>query len=321
MKDFFENHKKLVIIALVGFVVLFIVSGVKNQREQAAAEKRRQEWVQQQEEAMQDTGDDVSDSLLMSMQDSLISTYGKLPDGYIWDMDGSLLSLGDKSMSAEDVVYAYLNGIRSLDMSIVQKYSRNSVVVDTYEGYFDSNDKSADYYDQFIRNMYREAMLSMEIGGIENASVFAENKQVFTVKVKMLDLTTKDFWFKDKPAIYKNLQIYNRSESDTTKGEMYLYNYVLGYYKSAEAATRDVTFDITVQRYPDLDTGWLVSIDTDVNSACRYTDGTLVVQYIQQMYLDEGLVYLESIEEADKEADAMSESTVSSSSDDSDGEE
>ena len=77
---------------------------------------------------------------------------------------------------------------------------------------------------------------------------------------------------------------------------------------------RDVTFDITLQRYPDLDTGWLVSIDTDVNSACRYTDGNLVVQYIRQMYYDEGADYLESIEEADNRATESSSSVVEDSS-------
>lgn len=313
MSDFVNNHKKIIIIALVGFAILFIASGVKQKKQEEESERLHEEYQKQQQEAMEKS-EEVSDNILLQMQDNLIETYGKLPKGYIWDLDGSLLSLGDKSMSAEDVVYAYLNGIRSLDMSIVQKYSRRSTVVSTYEGYFDSTNKTSDYYDQFIRNMYREAMLSIEVQGIENSSVFAENKQVFTVNVKMLDLSQKDFWSKDKPEIYKNLNIYNRDESDSTKGDIYLYNYVLNYYKSSDAAMRDVTFDITLQRYPDLDTGWLVSIDTDVNSACRYTDGNLVVQYIRQMYYDEGADYLESIEEANDRATESSSSVVEDSS-------
>src|SRR5699024_3000725 len=140
---------------------------------------------------------EVTDNLLLQMQDDLIKTYGQVPDGYIWDIDGELLSLGDKSMTAEDVVYSYLNGLRTLDFSTVQKYSRSSIVVDTYEWYISETDKNTDYTDQFLRNMYREALLSMQVEGIENSTVFAENKQVFSVKVNMLDLTDKDFWYDD----------------------------------------------------------------------------------------------------------------------------
>lgn len=52
---------------------------------------------------------------------------------------------------------------------------------------------------------------------------------------------------------------------------------------------REVDFDITVQRYPDLDSGWLVSVDSDVDSACKYRDGKLVVSYIKDMYRNEGI--------------------------------
>ena len=203
-------------------------------------------------------------------------------------------------MSAEEVVYAYLNGLRALDMSMVQKYSRRSKVIDTYEGYFDEKKKNTDYTDQFLRNMYREALLSIEVDGIVNSSVFAENKQVFTVRVKMLDLTSKDFWEDDKEEIYKNLKIYGSDESDSTKLDMYLYDYILDYYQSEDAVKRSVTFDLTVQRYPDLDTGWLVSVDTDVDLACRYADGKLVVSYITERYMDEGKELLESIKNAEE---------------------
>ena len=241
---------------------------------------------------------EVTDSLLLQMQDDLIKTYGQVPDGYIWDIDGTLLSLGDPDMTAEEVVYAYLNGLRTLDISSAQRYSRDSMVISTYESYFDETNRNTDYTDQFLRNMYREALLSMEIEGIENASVFAENMQVFTVRVKMLDLTLKDFWFDDKMEIYRNLRVYDSDQNDSTRAEMYLYDYISNYYSSDDAAMRETTFDLTVQRYPDLNTGWLVSIDTDIDSACRYADGTLVVSYINEMYRDEGLDLLEEEDKA-----------------------
>ena len=141
---------------------------------------------------------------------------------------------------------------------------------------------------------------------MSDSSVFAENKTVFTVKAKMLDLTDKEFWKKDRLDIYSNLYTYGL-ENDTTKGDMYLYDYILRYYESGKAKLRDVTFDITVQKYPDLDSGWLVSIDTEINDACTYKDGNLVVSYIREMYNDEGVELAKSLHELDDITEASTE--------------
>lgn len=300
IKKLLKNKTFLMIAGAILFVVILIGSMVKTNIEQQKAEQAAQERREAREKIKSKDKDEYNDNMILKMQADLIDSYGKLPDGYLWDTDGTLLSLGDKEMSAEEVVYAYLNGLRALDMSMVQKYSRRSKVIDTYEGYFDEKKKNTDYTDQFLRNMYREALLSIEVDGIVNSSVFAENKQVFTVRVKMLDLTSKDFWEDDKEEIYKNLKIYGSDESDSTKLDMYLYDYILDYYQSKDAVKRSVTFDLTVQRYPDLDTGWLVSVDTDVDLACRYADGKLVVSYITERYMDEGKELLESIKNAEE---------------------
>lgn len=287
MNDFILKHKKLVIILLAIALVLFIGTGVSRQR---AAKKEAEEQARIEEEARlaAESGDTSSaDSYLMSMQSELEAQYGKVPDGFIWEVDGTILSLGDKDMTAEEVVYAYLRGLSSLDISTVQRYSRGSLVVETYNDYYNETNKYADYQEKFMRNMYKDCLLSLQIEGIENSAVFAENKIVFTINASMLDLTNKDFWKDDKEEIYKNLYLYDK-ESDGTKGEMYLYDYILSYYESEEAQRRSLTFDITVQKYPDLDSGWLVSIDTDVDDACKYRDGNIVVSYIQEMYWDEG---------------------------------
>lgn len=291
-----KNKVWWVVIGAALLVIFLIVFGsIENYN----AQKKQEEVDKYTEEQLKAAGvssEDSSDSLLMQMQKDLEISYGDAPDGYIWNMDGTLMSLGDKSMSAEEVVYAYINGLKSLDFSAVQKYSRDSVVVGTYSGYFSDVDKSTDYNDSFTRNIYRECLLSMQVQGIENTSIFAENKQVFTVKVNMLDLTQKDFWLKDKETIYKNLKVYSSDQSDSTKAEIYLYDYISNYYASEDADRRDVTFDITLQKYPDLDTGWLVSVDTDVDSACRYADGKLVVNYINEEFSKEGIKFLEALE-------------------------
>lgn len=318
MKEALKNKKVLTCIGLVIFVIVFLISSFMDRKKQEELEAEKERIKAEMKKEIEEAKGEVSDNMLLNMQNDLINSYGNLPDGYIWDIDGSLLSLGDKDMSAEDVVYAYLNGLRTLDMSMVQKYSRESTVIETYSNYFDEQDKNTDYTDQFLRNMYREALLSMEVVGIDNSSVFAQDKQVFTVTVNMLDLTQKDFWEPDKDVIYKNLKIYDSNESDSTKANIYLYNYILSYYKSDNAKTRDVSFDLTVQKYPDLDTGWLVSIDTDVDSACRYADGKLVVSYINERYLSEGLKYLDNLENAKSIEEDLEEDEVKSKNEVSD---
>lgn len=299
LKWFTEDKKRLILGILILFVVLLIFRGCsssirdKRAREKAIEDAQAQSEMQVTEPDTLNTEGMSEDSILLQQQPDLVKAFGKVPEGYIWNTDGTILSLGDKSMSAEDVVYAYLNGIRTLDFSMAQKYSRNSLVVQNYENYFNSTDLDTDYFDSFMRNMYKEALLSIQVEGITDNTVFAENKQVFTVKLKMLDLTQKDFWEKDKYDIYNTLYVYSSDESDSTKGEMYLYDYVLSYYQSDDAATRDVTVNLTVERYPDLDTGWLVSVDSDINAACNYTDGTLMVSYINKMYASEGIQYIQ----------------------------
>ena len=289
MNEFLEKHQKKIVISLgIAVVVILVKGGVS--RYNASKQVSEDDYVNQllQEANSGVSGDSDSDSLLMQMQGELNKNYGKLPEGFIWDTDGSVLSLGDKSMTAEDVVYAYFRGLSTLDISTVERYSRDSSVVQTYSDYFDDKNKNTDYMDQFIRNMYKQCLLSLQIKGIENQAIFADNKQVFTVKADMLDLTDKDFWRVDQNEIYKNLYLYDSDESDSTKSDIYLYDYILNYYKSDLAGLRSVTFDVTLQKYPDLDSGWLVSIDTDVNDACQYKDGKLVVSYIKELYRDVG---------------------------------
>ena len=290
MLDFFRNNKKAGIIIAIVIVIFMIVRGAISVSNQKAKQQEADTLTQQLlEEAQESQGSsEQSDSLLMQMQPELTKSYGKVPDGFIWETDGTLLSLGDKSMSAEEVVYSFFRGLSSLDISTVERYTRGSKVVETYSNYFNDKSKNTDYMDQFLRGMYKECLLSLQIQGVDSNAVFAANKQVFTVKAKMLDLTNKDFWKKDEMEIYKNLYLYDQDESDTTKSDIYLYNYILDYYKSDKVALRDVTFDITVQKYPDLNSGWLVSIDTDVDDACSYKDGKLVVSYIKELYRNVG---------------------------------
>ena len=228
-----------------------------------------------------DTGVDTS---LLRAQGNLSNRFGTAPEGFIWDYSGDLLSLGNPDLTSEEVVYSYIRSLALLDFGLAQRYSRNSRVVKTYEGYFSGSAAQASYKDQFTRNMYKLALMSLQVEGVDNSAVFAENKRVYTVRGNMLDLTDKDFWLKDKDALFDEFYKYGYTESDKTKVEQRLYEYILDYYEQEDAVKRDISFDITVERYPDLNSGWLVSIDSDIDSACKYKDGTLLVNYIKGLY-------------------------------------
>ena len=43
MSDFVNSHKKIIIIALVGLAILFIVSGVKQKRQEEESERLHEE--------------------------------------------------------------------------------------------------------------------------------------------------------------------------------------------------------------------------------------------------------------------------------------
>ena len=302
LNDFFMKHKVICIVGLVVLLFIFLIAGGMASRNERIAAEEEENSSEVSELPIEEDPVVSEDNLLLAAQPELIENYGSLPEGYIWEYDGTLLSLGDSSLSAEEVVYSFLNGLRNLDISTAQKYSRGSAVISRYSDYFDSVNKDTDYRDAFMRNMYREVLKSMTVNSIENTSVFAQNKQVFSVSVNLLDLTSKDFWAADKEDIYRNLRLYNSLESDSTKADMYLYEYVLNYYKSDTAKHRDLVIDLTVEKYPDLKTGWLVSIDTDIDSACSYRDGTLMVNYMKEMYASEGLDILEALDEEEKNA-------------------
>ena len=283
----FRDHKKAS-LALLGVVLfIFLMIGANNHQKQKKLEQQKKIEQEQKTEPSTEGSSYVegTDAYLMSMQTELRKSFGTPPKGFIWDLNGNTISLGDKSMSSEDVLYAYIRALSTLDMSTAQKYSRDAKVVETYNDYFSKeNANQSDYQEQFMRSMYKQALTSMEITGIESSSKFANNKVVYTVKLTMLDLTDKDFWEKDKDTLYKNMLGYESKENDSTKLEILLYDYILKYYKSEDAVKRNVTFDVTLQRYPDIDSGWLVSIDKDIDDAARYSNGTLVTNYITEQF-------------------------------------
>ena len=253
----------------------------------------------------------VYNQQLLDKQSELIQRYGRLPEGYIWDYDGTLLALGNKDLTAEEAMYMFLNGIRTLDFSSAQLYSKNSSVISRYDEFYSAN-KSADdrYEDNFYRNMYTLVLMSMQTHGVINIATFADNKQVFTVELEIIDLSDKDFWLSDMQEIYSNLYIYEQDEDDDSKSEQYIYDYILSHYKSDDVKKKVITVNITLEKDASLDTGWLVTIDRDIDNYCYYTDGVSVNKYIIYQYRNEGRTLIREQKKAEADDESSSEETV-----------
>lgn len=288
----FSRHPKMKWVAgglAVVLVILMIIQGVGAQRSEEANEKQSEvEEVRDQmaeENEQPDSINGGTDQMLARLQEDLETEYGKAPKGFIWDQQGNPISLGIKDMSSEEVVYSYVRAVSTLDLGMAQKLSRGSSVVERYTDYYSNNSKNnTDYSDDQARTTYKQAMLSIETNGVSDSSVFADNKRSYTVKAKVLDLSDKDFWLKDKKTLFKEIYKADQSQSDSTKAELYVNEYISDYYKSDKAKKKEVTFTITVEKYPDLNSGWLVSLDNELDDILGYSDGTTVNENIMTEY-------------------------------------
>ncbi len=287
IKDFYSQHKKPVLIigGIIAGILIFrwvnITFFQQPAQKDPAFEPLTSEELAKLEDEEEFKG---TDTYLWDQQKKLTKKNGEAPEGFLWDTDNTLLALGDKSMSGEDVIYIYLQSLSKLDLSNAQKYSRKASCVKRYMNYYDNKMTTKDYAEQFKRNIYAEALKSLQVKKVENTASLAQNKQVYTVEASIIDLTNKDFWKNDKKTIYNALQKYGKDQGDETKSEVYLYDYIYTYFQKPTAIRRNITFDITVEKFADIDTGWLVTIDTDLDNACIYKDGKTIVSYIKESF-------------------------------------
>ena len=278
------GKKHLIIIGAIVlvFIIISTISSNSNKKEiaerQAAADAANQN-IQQTADA------NAGLSNAEVEQNAFIKVWGNPPDGFRWKDDGTLTAVSSDNLTNEDVIWNYLRGLSILDFSTVQKYSSHSLVESTYSGYFsDSNLGSSSYYAQFLRKEYKYALTSIEVDSVGNTAVFADGTSIVTVKLKMLDLTDKDFWQADKDTIFNKLKSVYTSEKDTAKAQQYVYDYIYSAYEDGKVGKRDITIELKLDKVSL--GGWLVSDDTDLNSALKYEEGVNVASYILEQYSD-----------------------------------
>lgn len=272
--------KLILILIVVGlFVTLLIVANVSKAKEAKVAEESASMAAMETEPV---TEAQLSDAEME--QQALIEVYGEPPAGFRWNDEGEPIAVSDEGLTAEEVVYQYLRAVSLLDMANAEKYAQLSMIVNKYDSYYSDVDASQDYYTQFARKMYSQALTSMEIESTEREAVFANGRRIYTMNLKVLDLSYKDFWKDNSDEIFEHLYQYITLENDSIKAQQYIYDQILAYYAKDDAKKRDIQVDIVLDKVTL--GGWLVEDDADLDTACSYTDGTSVYEYIMDQYTD-----------------------------------
>jgi len=280
----FEVGKKTIIAVGVVVAVVAIastVTSVKQNKEKQARIEEEKKRIEEQKKSLGNQEEYTSyDDML---QAELREEFGDPPEGFKWSLTGELEAVSSDDKSAEDVLFSYIRSLSIQDFATAQRYSQNSKVYETYTDYFSEVSKVVtDYYSQFLRKQYSFAMKSIENLGVEGVATLADGTQIMSVKLKLLDLTDKDFWQKDKLEIYKQMRVYSEQESDDAKKEQYLYDYVYKCYENGTIGKREVVIDFKVGKQSG--GGWLVVDDSELNSYLSYEKGTDVARYILNTY-------------------------------------
>ena len=286
MLDLFKSlstKTKMIIGGIVLLIILIICANVsaKNKEEEARRRQAEAEAAALANANAYQTPDEID--MNAELQKAYTESFGVAPEGFIWNADGTLQAISNNNITAEDTAYYFMRGLSTLDFSVAEKYSDTSTVVDTYNNYYNIS-SSQNYYTQFLRKMYKQCLLSIEINEVLDSAVFADGSRIITFSVNILDLTNKDFWKKDEETIYGSLYAYDQTESDGVKADQYIYDYALGYYSSENAKKRTVQVDLRLEKQKD--GGWLVVDDNDLNMICSYEYGVNITEYVKRSYED-----------------------------------
>ena len=283
----FKIGKKHIIIAGVVILLVIVVNTYSNNKKQKELEERRAEIQRQKELEKQQNQQNNANTQALSkaeiQQQEFVKEWGTPPEGFRWDKRGNLVATSSEDLTSEEVLYSYLKALAILDFSTVEKYSYTSMIDSTYLSYFkESGLGRTSYYNQFLRKEYKYALTTLEIDSVGDTAVFSNGTSIATVNLKVLDLTDKDFWQKDKEDIFTTLRSFYETEDDSAKAEQYIYDYIYQAYQDGTVGKRDVSVELKLDKV-NLG-GWLISDDTDLDMILRYDKGVNVADYIIECY-------------------------------------
>jgi hypothetical protein len=129
----------------------------------------------------------------------------------------------------------------------------------------------------------------MQIISVSDTAVFADATQNITVKLKLLDLSNRDFWYADKDKLFQDMYTYDRTESSDTKKMQYLYDYITESYGDADNNWNKVglkEYQVELVLTKGSGKGWLVSNDGELAPLLQYEKGFDVASYINSQYTE-----------------------------------
>ena len=280
----FKINKKVLIIAGVIILIIIISSVAKSKKKSNGTTDSGNEIVNNEQVTTLDNSNNVSNEISAehdALQAQLRARYGNPPEGFEWSEDGSLVSLGNSDLNAEDVMYNYIRALSLLDFSTAQRMSSNSQVYAKYSSFYeDVND--SDYYSEFLRKQFKQSLVSIEILDVTDTAVLADGTKYITIYLNVLDLPDKNFWEKDRQKIFETLRVYSETESDSIKANKYVYDYVYDAYSNGTIGKRKVTIELVVGKTAG--GNWLVTNDAELYRVLAYQEGVDVAKYIISEY-------------------------------------
>ena len=226
----FYIRKKTLVIALIALAVIFVIIKYNQAQKQKELEARMiaQTAVGLTEEPTQGTYLSLDEQIQMQLR----AKYGIPPEGFQWSYQGELVPLATiEDMSAEDIVYTYLHSIHMMDFATAQRVAAKSSIISLFDNYYDAiSNALVSTKDMYKRKLIKLTLDKMTIDGISNTIVQADGTYIFTVDITGLDLTNKDFWRNDELNLYQSMYVFDKTETDSTKKEQFIYDYLYDAY-------------------------------------------------------------------------------------------
>lgn len=229
-----------------------------------------------------------TDTNLGRKQEAYKDKCGDYPgEGFVWGSNKcDLIGLGVEGMNAEDTVYNFIRNLSNLEVAAAQRVSHASAVVTTYsEAVKSSNStKLVDEAQMFKRDSFKTAMQSMQIESVQSAGIAADKQQTFEVTLSVIDVTNKDFWESEKDAIYEQLWKLDKVQGDSQAAQQWLNDYLKTKMQDEKFPRKKITVTLTVEKFDEYNSGWIVSRDTDLATALSGANAKPTGSFIMEQY-------------------------------------
>lgn len=209
-------------------------------------------------------------------------------EDYYYDDYGERYSYGDSTMSAEDVIYAFVKSLSMLDFNSALKYvySESNVIngFDEEKSAYNGGESGYGISYNFYHKIYKSTLRSLMIDSVEDTVIYEDGFNI-TVNIRHLDCNDNKFWESDKDEIFAQLLTYileEEAQDAENKSTQYLASYIRDFYEKDDAPTAVNEVEFKLTKSP---TGaWVIEDDSDLYALCIYNDGEYLIRYIRNEF-------------------------------------